>query len=108
MLVTIKLCGRQDLAIRGHTDENSNQIQLLNLVTMTSLELKNWLSEKNRMQYLSHQIQNEMITRLGNAIFDVVLKEVRESAIYSIIMDETSDVATLEQVTCCFRSVRIL
>ena len=72
---------------------------------MTSLELKNWHSEKNRMKYLSHQIQNEMITLLGNAIFNVFLKEVRESAKYSIIMDETSDVATLEQVTCCFRSI---
>ena len=72
---------------------------------MTSLELKNWHSEKNRMKYLSHQIQNDMITLLGNAIFNVFLKEVRESAKYSIIMDETSDVATLEQVTCCFRSV---
>ena len=56
ILATIKLCGRQDLAIRSHTDENRNLIQLLNLAAKTSLELKNWLSEKNLMQYLSDQI----------------------------------------------------
>ena len=105
IFATIKLCGRQDFAIRGHTDENSNLIQMLNLFAITSSELKNCLRKKHRMQYLSHTIQNEIIARLGKATLDVLRKHINESDIYSIIVDETSDIATLEQVTYCIRSV---
>ena len=101
---TLKLCGRQQIAIRGHAELNSNFTQILKLISSTSMELKNWLNRDNN-HYLSHDIQNEMIERLGSAIMDKLLHFIHRSGIYSVIVDETTDISSQEQVAICIRSV---
>lgn len=43
--------------------------------------------------YLSPVIQNEMIIIVGNSVRDCILREVRDSGLLSILMDETSDLS---------------
>ena len=101
---TLKLCGSQQIAIRGHTELNSNFTQILKLISSTSMELKNWLNRDN-IHYLSHDIQNEMIERLASAIMDKLPHFIHKSGIYRVIVDETTDISSQEQVAIRIRSV---
>ena len=79
-------------------------MRILKLISGTSAELKIWL-KRDHVYYLSHNIQNEMIGRLSSAIMDKLLNFIFESGIYSVIVDETTDVSSQEQITICIRSV---
>ena len=46
-----------------------------------------------------------MIERLGSAIMDKLLHFIHKSGIYSVIVDETTDISSQEQVAICIRSV---
>jgi len=46
---------KQGLAIRGHTDNNSNINQLLKLRSSDSLELDSWLS-RTAYKWTSHEV----------------------------------------------------
>lgn len=95
---------RQGLAIRGHTDENSNIQQLLLLRSGDSTELNNWLSRTN-YKWLSHDIQNEIISLLSRYLQNDLIKKIKESEFFSIVIDETTDNSGKEQVSICFRTV---
>ena len=43
--------------------------------------------------YISKTIQNELIKCYGEEIFNKVIKNVKKDGIYSIIFDETTDIA---------------
>jgi len=58
---------RQGLALRGHTDENSNLQQLLILKSEDCSELKNWLC-RTKYKWISYDIQNEIISLLSKYV----------------------------------------
>lgn len=93
---------RQGLAIRGHTDENSNLQQLLTLRSEDSCELKNWLS-RTKYKWISHEVQNEMISLLSKCVQKNLIGQIKNCKYYSIILDETTDSSCKEQVSICFR-----
>lgn len=95
---------RQGLAIRGHTDENSNLQQLLTLRSEDSCELKNWLS-RTKYKWISHEVQNEMISLLSKCVQKNLIGQIKNCKYYSIILDETTDSSCKEQVSICFRIV---
>ena len=53
--------------------------------------------------YTSKTIQNEMISVLGSAIQDKLIQEVKAAKIFSILADEVTDCANLEQVSLVIR-----
>jgi hypothetical protein len=95
---------RQGLAIRGHVDINSNIQQLLILRAEDVPELKSWLL-RTKYKWLSHDIQNEILSLLSKEVQLNLISEIKDSFCYSIILDETRDISNREQVSVCFRIV---
>ena len=97
---TLILCGRQNLAIRGKDDENSNFMELLNFRAETDKELEEHLANAPaNARYTSHRIQNELIQICGDQIRDDKLAECRNAPYFSLIVDETTDISVKEQVS---------
>lgn len=98
IIQTIRLCGRQQIALRGHTDseptENDGNFRCLlrfranngDIVLKEHLEM----SDLNAM-YTSPQIQNEIITIFGELIQSEIVKQISKSSFFSVLVDETTD-----------------
>jgi len=54
---------------------------------------------------LSHDVENEMLQRLSHTVLRQIADDVRRDGYYAIIVDETTDVSTVEQVSICIRHV---
>ena len=100
---SLKWLARQGLAIRGHSSESGNFIQLLKLRGADCPALCEWLSRKSH--WLSHDIQNEIIHILGRHVLNNIASEVRTSRWFAVIVDKTSDTSRKEQVNLCLRYV---
>jgi len=61
-------------------------------------------SAKNA-SYMSHRIQNELISIIGSVICNIILKCIKEAECYSILVDETMDIAGIEQLSICIKYV---
>ena len=78
------------LATRGHIDENSNYHALLELVAEDNSNLSSWV-QRTKYRWLSHDITNELGSIMANEVLQNLIKFLKDSQYYSIIMDETSD-----------------
>ena len=66
--------------------------------------LRNHLDSSSRnARYLSPQIQNELISCLGDEIRESVVKQIEKSKFYSVMADETTDESTKTQLSICVR-----
>ena len=112
----ILLCGKQRLPLRGHRDDDiswfeeeessnlGNFIELVKFRAETDDFLRtHLLNAPKNAQYTSKTIQNEMINIIGTQIRNCILSEVKKAKFYSIIADEVSDVANIEQLSISFR-----
>jgi hypothetical protein len=63
--------------------------------------LKEFLERKQA--YCSHDICNELLTLMSTNLLRQLLAIVRRSPFFSVIVDETTDCATKEQVSICIR-----
>ena len=117
--VTLFLAER-NLPFRGHNSKIGDQgnglfLGELELLSRYNPVLKLHLNEvkqsqdksQTRMQahYLSWGSQNEFIELCGKLVFDAVVKEVKDSLYYSIIVDGTPDASHTEQITFVLRYV---
>ncbi|XP_076065009.1 zinc finger MYM-type protein 1-like [Oratosquilla oratoria] len=95
----ICLCGKQGIALRGKTDSRSNFMALLELRSEHDTVLREHLklASKNS-QYISHRIQNEIISIIGSQIRETILTPCREAKYFSVIVDKTTDISVKEQV----------
>ena len=71
---------RQGLTLRGHSDIESNLVQLLKLRSIDNNFLKEWINDK---KYLSHDIINELCKEIYLLIIRDIVKEVRST--YSFV-----------------------
>ena len=101
----VLLCGRQGLALRGHTDESSNFRQIINLIAKHDGDMQAWLTRQNTYKWFSHDIMNEILEMTSHAVLRDLVKEVQVAKYFSIICDETTDVSTTEQLSICVRYV---
>ncbi len=104
ILSSIRFLAQQGLALRGHNDDDSNLYQLLKLRSEDVPELKTWLGRTN-YRWLSHDVVNEILQMLADSVLRDIICEVKNEKYYSIMIDETSDIAVKEQVSLCIRSV---
>lgn len=103
---TICLLGQQGLPLRGDgNDENSNLIKFLKTRAEDVPELTNWLNSDGRYKWITHEIQNEILSMLSNKIVQDLVDEVREADFFSILLDETPDCSSREQLSICVRIV---
>jgi hypothetical protein len=74
ILSSVKFLCTQGLAVRGHTDEESNLMQLLQLRSADVPELNAWLV-RTAYKWLSHDIVNEMIEIEAQTVLRRVVHE---------------------------------
>lgn len=101
---SIKYLARQGLAIRGHEESTSNLYQLLTLRSADIPELKKWM-KRDGLKWLSGTISNEILGFFASKIRKMLSEEIKKAGIYAIMMDETADISTQEQVSICVRIV---
>lgn len=116
--VTLYLA-RQGLAFRGRDEillssNRGNFLQLVDLLAQSDSVLKLHLdvikekqasNKKSQVSLLSNRTQNDLIKALAIYVKRAIQKEVREASIFSIMLDETTDVSHIEQVSFVVRYV---
>lgn len=113
----IKMLGKSGLAFQGKTDKlyqnnNGNFLKLIELLAefdpVMEEHVRRVLKKKEKgVSYLSKNIQNELINIISDNIRQHILKEVKKSKYYSIILDCTPDASKTEQMTIIIRYVFI-
>ena len=87
--------------------EDGNFTSLLELMKRYSPEPKSHIQNSPRnARYLSPKIQNEFIMINADIIRKSIVDESNTSPFWSIMVDETTDTSTKEQVSICVRYVR--
>ena len=103
LLSNAHFLSRQGLALRGDGDEaNSNFMQLISLRSEDDSRLSQWVKQKTG-KYNSPDIQNEMVKVMATHILRKIACDLQSSLFYTIMVDETADVANIEQVVVCLR-----
>ena len=112
---SILLCGRQNLPLRGHRDDNTadknsnkgNFLAILQNDAKYDPILKSHLDlGKRNQQYTSKTIQNEIIEVIVECIRHRILNPLQESKYYSVMCDEVTDkYANQEILSLCLRFV---
>ena len=113
---SVAFCGKQTIALRGHRDDETvkdtswnmgNFQELLNFRVDSGDEIleEHFRTAPKNATYKSKTTQNELIECFGNQITDRIISEVKKGGIFSIIADETPDIAKREQLALSLRFV---
>ena len=95
IMETLLLCGKQNIAICGHTPERSNFMAILNSKAQGDPILTEHLANVNsRAKYTSPEIKNAIVDKCNASNF------------FALIADETTDTSTREQVSVCLRYIQ--
>ena len=97
----VKYLARQNIAIRGHEDSESNMMQLLDVLKVQNLDLNEWLCK--RKSWTSWKIQNKMIYIMSRKILEKLCQGIRESECFALIVDGTQDISGTDQHSMCIR-----
>ena len=104
----LRYLARQGLPTRSHeNDIDSNFHQLLQLEASMIPGFAKWLQKKT-CKYTSHRVENQLLEIMALKILRGVVKQIRRSNFYTIMADETCDVANIEQLVFCIRYIAVL
>ncbi|CAG2255111.1 unnamed protein product [Mytilus edulis] len=105
IIETLILCGRQNIAVRGHTEERSNFMAILNHAASEDDVLSKHLTQRTnaKAKYTSPDIQNEILKIIGRTIRENIVRDCNKSDYFAILADEATDTSTKEQVSLCLR-----
>ena len=100
----IATCGKQNVPLRGKTDDRSNFMAFLTYRAEADSDLQQHLKSCPRnAKYTSHRIQNELINLCGNQIRNKIIASIKAAGIFTVLADETADISCTEQVAICMR-----
>lgn len=120
IIETIILCGQQNIAIRGHRDsgkfifddydldkiENDGNFRnLLRYRSCGDSSLKLFLESPSRIKYTSATSQNSIIDACNSVLLNKIVRKVNEAKCFTVLVDETADIAGTEQVSICVRYI---
>ena len=107
---------QQNIAQRGHEEDRSNIAEVSDVNRGNFIELLHFRSKdiswfkdkledqlKKHSQWTSPLIQNEILELVGDLVLEEMSDEARKSKEIGIIVDETSDISDIEQVSVCLR-----
>ena len=107
VLTSIKFLARQGLPLRGdgigELEGNFNQLIQLRSIDESDGKLAEWIKKKSS-KYTSHDIQNEILQVMALRILRSIMVNIQSSK-FTIMIDETTDISTQEQVVVVFRWV---
>ena len=112
--IILTLCS-MNLALRGHRETvgegvctGGNFLGVVALVAQYDSVLADVISLPYRAtKYLSHEIQTEIINLLGNAVRSSLVNKINNAPFWSIILDTTSDITRVDQLSIIVRWVDI-
>ncbi|XP_045215568.2 zinc finger MYM-type protein 1-like [Mercenaria mercenaria] len=106
IIEVLLLLGKQNIAIRGHTEENSNFMVILNSFAQTDPALAYHLEFANKNEkYTSPDIQNELLGLCADQVIKRIITRCRSSNYFAIMADEATDCSTKEQLSVCIRFI---
>lgn len=105
----ILFTGQQAIALRGHreNDESRNRGNFFSLLQLIgnhdSIVAKKCAELPRNAKYTAPKIQNEVLNLLADMIRKQIIKEVKSSKYFALIVDESKDVSKSEQVSFVLR-----
>lgn len=103
-----------NMPFRGHDEtENSKNpgvfLSVIKLLSKFDPVLQNLLENKKKhsVTYLSPAVQTEVIEMLGNTIKQNIIKKIKSSPFFTVIVDTTQDIAKTDQLSVIIRYVSI-
>ena len=105
IIEVLVLCGKQNIPIRGHTEERSNFLAILESKSNGDAILMEHLKSATnvRARYTSPDIQNELLSICAEQIQSNIIKACNDALCFALIADESTDQSTKEQVSICLR-----
>ena len=81
----IATCGKQNVPIRGKTDDRSNFMAFLKYRAEADPDLKQHLDScPKNAKYTSHRIQNELINLCGNQIRSKIIGSIKTARVFTV------------------------
>ena len=106
LIEIIGMMGKQNIAIKGHQEEDSNFMAMLSVLAKENSVLRGHLQNAPRIsKYTSPHIQNEIVFFTAKQILDGIIDNCKRSVIYALIADESTDLTNKEQISLCMRFV---
>ena len=104
LISLIVTCGRQNVLIRGKTDQRSNFNTFLQYRAESDDDLLYHLRTcPKNAKYTSHHIQNEIISLCGNQVRSGIIAATKRAGFFTLMADECADISCTEQVAICLR-----
>lgn len=102
------LTATQNIAQRGHregeeADNRGNFLEILEMIAKHDPVVDKKMKGAQNAKYTSSGIQNEILDCLANMVREEIIQEVKESAVFSVIADETKDLKKKEQLSLVLR-----
>lgn len=105
IIKTLIYCGTHDIAIRGKCSDEGNFIDLLKFRVDSgdTILMNHFETCTTKTKYVSHRIQNEIISICGDVIRNNIISCINDSYVFSLLADETSDISGKEQLSIGIR-----
>ena len=103
------LCARQNIALRGHRENEDalnkgNFLEILRCTAKYDKVVADRLQEGPRNAiYTAPAIQNQILDILGRMVRQQVWNGAKEAGVFTVLADETKDVSKKEQISITLR-----
>lgn len=118
IIEAVILCGRQEIALRGHRDFGPIEVDKeddMNTGNFRAILKYRAKGDENlraslegtgkRDKYISAPIQNQIVSCINNQLLERIVQRINDAKGFTVLADETADVAGIEQLSLCARYI---